>query len=122
MSASLNRIIIYAKDMQKMAAFYEKYFDFVANHLENEKEIELNPINNGIQIRLLQAAKSVKQGQVLVKLVFDVESVEEFVTKSKLTGLSFGKIHKANGYSYANTKDTGGNNLQVSSRAFKKDS
>ncbi|HHO56823.1 MAG TPA: VOC family protein [Trueperaceae bacterium] len=118
MRAGLNRIIIYAKDMQKMASFYEKHFFFRAKHLSTEKEIESNPINGGIQIRILQAAKGAKRGQVIMKLVFDVEDVESFVNKAKVNGLDF-KIHKANGYLYASTKDPENNNIQVSARAYR---
>ena len=120
MRAGLNRIIIYAKDMQKMASFYEKYFFFRTKHLSTEKEIELNPLNGGIQIRILQAAKGAKRGQVIMKLVFDVEDVESFVNKAKVNGLDF-KIHKANGYLYASTKDPEkeNKNIQVSARAYR---
>lgn len=118
MPLSLNRIIIYAKDMQKMAVFYEKHFAFESNHLKDEKEIELNPLNGGMQIIILQADKSTKRGQVIMKLVFDVEDIEGFVAKAKLEGLDF-KLHKANGYFYANAKDPEKNNVQVSARAYR---
>jgi hypothetical protein len=66
------------------------------------------------------AAKSQKEGQVLIKLVFDVEDVDGFCHKAKAEGLDFGAIHQAEGYAFANTKDPSGNSVSISSRAFAK--
>ncbi len=66
------------------------------------------------------AAKGVRTGQVSVKLLFDVEDVPGFCEKSAGNGLIFSAEHPADGYSYANAKDPCGNNIQVSSRAFRK--
>jgi hypothetical protein len=61
-----------------------------------------------------------KQGQALIKLVFDVEDVDGFCRASKDLGLEFGSIHHADGYSFANAKDPAQNSISVSSRAFVK--
>ena len=59
-----------------------------------------------------------KEGQTLVKLVFDVEDVDAFCAASKANGLEFGTIHRADGYNFANAKDPAKNSISVSSRAF----
>lgn len=53
-----------------------------------------------------------------MKLVFDVKDVAAFCEAASRNGLTFGKIHQADGYVFANTKDPSGNSVQVSSRAF----
>jgi hypothetical protein len=55
----------------------------------------------------------------LVKLVFDVQDVPAFCEAAKSRGLDFGKVHKGNGYEFANAKDPSKNSIQVSSRAFR---
>lgn len=54
-----------------------------------------------------------------MKLVFDVEDVSAFCEAARVYGLEFGKIHKADGYEFANAKDPSKNSIQVSSRAFR---
>ena len=52
-----------------------------------------------------------------MKLTFDVPDVTEFCATSYIP---FGKIHKADGYQFANTKDPSGNSVSVSSRAYRR--
>ncbi|MEP6835557.1 MAG: VOC family protein, partial [Gemmatimonas sp.] len=73
----------------------------------------------GASIVIHQAAKSVKLGQVAVKLVFDVPDIEVFKRKCESLGLKFGATHQANGYAYANAKDPDKNSVAISSRAFR---
>jgi predicted enzyme related to lactoylglutathione lyase len=120
MHAGLNRIVIYAKDMQKSVAFYETFFGFTAKADEGGGIIELTSANGGTSIMIHQAAKSVKLGQVGVKLVFDVEDVEVFKKKSEQLGLKFGSTHDAGTYTFANAKDPDKNSVSISSRAFRR--
>lgn len=119
MQSPLGTIIIYARDMQKSAAFYSKHFGFTTNGEVNEGLIELNAPNGGAAILIHQAAKSVKLGQVGVKLSFHVEDVAAFVAEAAAQGLTFGAIHRANGYSFANAKDPDMNSVSVSNRAYR---
>lgn len=77
-------------------------------------------MSGGTSILIHQAAKSVKLGQVGVKLMFDVPDVEAFKKRSAELGLVFGSTHIANGYSFANAKDPDKNSVSISSRAFRK--
>lgn len=118
MHPSLNRIILYVKDVQISCAFYERYFGFVATHDPDDRLIELTPPAGGVVLMLHKAAKSVKTGQVTVKLVFDIEDIDGFKEHCLSQGLAFGSTHQANGYSFANAKDPDGNSISISSRAF----
>jgi catechol 2,3-dioxygenase-like lactoylglutathione lyase family enzyme len=126
----LNAIVIYAKDMQRSAAFYQRYFGFTSTGEVREGLIELvaptgpngssnNGGGNGVRILIHQAGKGVKLGQAGVKLTFSVPDVEAFKTAAAELGLTFGSTHQANGYTYANAKDPDGNALSISSRAFR---
>lgn len=116
---TLGTVLIYARDMSKTAAFYARHFGFVTTGEVFEGLIELTPRAGGVAILIHQAAKSVKLGQVGVKLSFHVPDVAAFVEGAANAGLRFGAIHRANGYSYANTKDPDNNSVSVSSRAFR---
>jgi len=120
MSLALNRLVIYARDVEATVAFYEKHFGFEVLRLPGDRIVELVARGGGANIMVHPAAKGVKLGQVAVKLVFDVEDVSAFVEQAARNGLIFGPEHPANGYSYANAKDPCGNNIQVSSRTFRK--
>jgi predicted enzyme related to lactoylglutathione lyase len=115
-----NTIIIYAKNMQRTAEFYQKFFGVVSTGEVVEGLIELTSPSGGANILIQQAAKSVKLGQVGVKLMFDVENIEGFKEKSAGLGLVFGSTHVANGYSFANTKGPDKNSIAISSRVYRK--
>ncbi|AUW42349.1 VOC family protein [Rhizobium leguminosarum] len=116
----LNRLVIYAGNVEETARFYEKHFGFKATSLPGDRIIELVAQDGGANIMLHQAAKGQRSGQSAVKLVFDVENVEAFCRRCAENGLMFGTIHKADGYLFANAKDPCQNSISVSSRAFRK--
>lgn len=119
MDVSLGSILIYARDIQKTAQFYSDFFGFETDGQVVEGLIELVPKNGGATILIHQAAKTIKLGQVAVKLTFHVADVVEFVAKAAASGLEFGPIHQAHGYQFANAKDPDGNSVCVSSRVFR---
>ena len=120
MSTPLGTILIYARDMERSANFYCKHFGFESTGKVSEGLIELRPVGGGAGIVIHQAAKSVKLGQVGVKLTFHVEDIGAFAERAAKGGLKFGAIHEANGYSFANAKDPDKNSVCISSRAFRK--
>lgn len=119
MTALLNTVLIYARNMHKSAEFYRKHFGFTTSGNIEEGLINLYAPAGGTNIVIHQAAKSVKLGQVGVKLVFSVKDIEAFRTKAATMGLKFGVAHEANGYAFANAKDPDKNNVCISSRAFR---
>lgn len=120
MTAHLGRIIIYTKRLDDVADFYCKHFDFRALRLDGDRIVELIAPGPGANIMLHPMPTGRKEGQTLVKLVFDIEDVAGFCQAAKDQGLAFGAIHQADGYSFANAKDPAGNAVSVSSRAFVK--
>ena len=120
MKPSINKIVIYAKNVEKTVAFYEKHFGFKPHIEEGDRIIELMPSHGGASLMIHPAGKGIKEGQACVKLVFDIEDVEGLRDKCARNGLKFGAIHQADGYVFSNAKDPGKNSIQISSRAFRK--
>lgn len=83
-----------------------------------EELIELTPPTGGTAILLHQAAKSLKLGQIGIKLSFHVPHVRAFATQAAKHGLAFGTVHQANGHQFANAKNPGKNSACISSLAF----
>ncbi|WP_081161342.1 VOC family protein [Ensifer aridi] len=117
----LNRLVLYAQDVDETAQFYEKHFGFKAKRLPGDRIVELVATGGGANLMLHPAIKGQRPGQSSIKLVFDVEDVEAFCRRCAEEGLEFGPIHKADGYLSANAKDPCQNSISVSSRAFRKD-
>ncbi|MEQ5838991.1 VOC family protein [Paraburkholderia acidicola] len=118
MNALLNRIMLYVRNVEATCAFYERHFGFERSLDPNDRVTELKSPSGGAILMVHQAAKSVKTGQVTIKLVFDVEDVEGFKKQCSMQGFDFGSTHKADGYCFANAKDPDGNSVSISSRAF----
>ncbi len=118
----LNRLVIYAQNIEESATFYERHFGFRPLQLPGDRIVELVSQDGGANILLHPAAKGQRRGQSAVKLVFDVEDVPAFCAARALEGLVFGPLHSADGYVYANAKDPDQNPIQVSSRAFRQPS
>ena len=116
----LGRIVLYAKDVESTVAFYEKHFGFHARREEGDRFVELVSGDGGASLMIHPAAKRQKSGLSMVKLVFDVADVEAFAARRKANGLSFGSLHQADGYVFANARDPAKNSISVSSRAYRK--
>ncbi|MGY5808544.1 VOC family protein [Rhizobium sp. LEGMi198b] len=116
----LGRLVLYARDVDATISFYEKHFGFKPLRQDGDRIVELLAPDGGANLMIHPAGKAQKMGQVLVKLVFDVEDVEAFRAKCAGNGLEFGPLHQADGYVYANAQDPCGNSISISSRAFRR--
>jgi catechol 2,3-dioxygenase-like lactoylglutathione lyase family enzyme len=115
----LGRVVLYVRDVEATIGFYERHFGFKPLRLQGDRIVELRAEDGGANLMIHPAGKAQKMGQVLVKLVFDVEHVEAFRARCSEDGLEFGPIHQADGYIFANAKDPSGNSISISSRAFR---
>ncbi len=118
MQTSLGRLVMYTKRIDEMSAFYARHFGYTERRIEGDRIVELIAPGSGINLMLHPASSARKEGQTLVKLVFDVQDVPAFCAVAKAKGLEFGSIHQADGYCFSNAKDPAKNSIQVSSRAF----
>ncbi|WP_298936995.1 VOC family protein [uncultured Ruegeria sp.] len=117
-SPPLTRLILYTKRIDQMVRFYETHFGYTACQIEGDRIIELKPGSSGAHLLLHLAGRGARGGQAAVKLVFDVVDVPAFCAQALQKGLTFGAIHQADSYQFANAKDPSGNSVSVSSRAF----
>lgn len=116
----LGRILLYVRDLDAVAEFYALHFGFGVHKEEGDRVVELeNPAGAGSNIMLHPLGRGRKGGQTVAKLVFDVPDVEAFCARAAEHGLSFGTVHKADGYVFANAKDPAGNAISISGRAYR---
>ena len=117
MSPSITRVILYVKDMAKVADFYQRHFGFRPLPSARKDWLELVSEVGGCAIALHQASVAQKSGSA-VKIVFGVADVRGFKQLKEAAGLKFGSIHVAEGFEFSNAKDPAGNSIQISSRGL----
>ena len=115
-------MILYVKDIEKVAIFYQTLFGMKRIESEERGWLELESPGGGCRIALHQASKAQKSGAA-VKLVFGVEDVPAFKEAAAARGLKFGPVHvvvrNGSGHAFANAKDPAGNSISISSRGMK---
>ena len=115
-SVPVARVVLYVKDVEGVAAFYERHFGLRRLAGETPGWIELSS-GEGCTIAVHQASRTAKSGAAM-KLVFAVREVAKFKAASARRGLKFGPIHQVEGFELANAKDPAGNSISISSRGF----
>jgi predicted enzyme related to lactoylglutathione lyase len=112
------RIILYVRDLEKVAAFYLKHFGLKPLPGAEDGWLEIGPSNGTCAIALHQAAASQKRGSE-IKIVFGVKDVRKFRAERAAAGLKLGVVHQSANHEFCNAKDPAGNSIQVSSRGIK---
>jgi len=110
----ITRVVLYVKDIEAVARFYERHFGLCRVESDEAGWLELSG-GEGCRIALHQAAVSQKSGAA-IKIVFGVRDVAAFKAERARDGLKFGPIHSAHGVKFANAKDPAGNSISVSDR------
>ena len=109
------RIILYVRDIEKVAAFYQKHFGLKRLPGAEDGWLEIGSPNGACAIALHQAAASQKRASE-IKIVFGVEDVRKFKAEREAAGLKFGVVHTSRSHEFCNARDPAGNSIQVSSR------
>jgi predicted enzyme related to lactoylglutathione lyase len=112
----ISRIILYVRDIAKVAAFYQKHFGLRPLPGAEHGWLEIGAPNGGCRIALHQAARSQRRGSE-IKIVFAVKDVRAFTAQRAAAGLKFGAVHNTGSHEFANARDPAGNAIQVSSRS-----
>jgi predicted enzyme related to lactoylglutathione lyase len=120
LASPISRILLYVKDIPKVADFYIKHFGFVPQPSQEDDLLELTSASGSFSLLLHQASKGHRVGQSCIKIIFDVHDVEAFKGKALKQGLKFGMTYKADRYEFANARDPAKNPIQISSRTFRK--
>jgi catechol 2,3-dioxygenase-like lactoylglutathione lyase family enzyme len=117
-SPQITRVILYVKDVAKVAAFYERFFGMHPLPGATPGWIELAGEPRGCTIALHKASVAQKSGAA-IKIVFGVADVKAFKLAKEKQGLRFGVVHEVDGFEFANAKDPAGNSISISSRGLK---
>lgn len=118
MAVPIAAVILYVKDIPKVASFYQRHFGMKPLPSKLKGWLVMEGAPGSCSIALHQAAVSQKSGAAM-KIVFGVADVFEFVEEREKDGLKFGPVHETGQYEFANAKDPAGNSISVSSRGFK---
>jgi catechol 2,3-dioxygenase-like lactoylglutathione lyase family enzyme len=116
----VTRVILYVKDVPRIAAFYERFFSMCPLPGGTDDWIELACSAGGCTIALHKASKTQKSGAAM-KLVFGIANVRAFKSAAERDGLKFGVVHvvqEGAGFEFSNAKDPAGNSIQISSRGL----
>jgi predicted enzyme related to lactoylglutathione lyase len=111
------RVILYVKDVPKVAAFYERFFGMLPLSGGTDKWVELASPTGGCTVALHKASVAQKSGAAM-KLVFGVADVHSFKNAKEREGLKFGVVHEVGGVAFSNAKDPAGNSIQISNRGL----
>ena len=114
----ITRVILYVRDIPRVAAFYERFFNMRELPGTTNGWKELAGPSDSCTIGLHQASVAQKSGAAM-KLVFGVADVRSFKRAKEQQGLKFGVVHEIDGVEFANAKDPAGNSIQISNRGLK---
>ena len=107
--------MLFVKDVERVAAFYEQHFGLQRIGEPEDGFLELDA---GGVILALHAAKwsDGDNSESPAKIVFACDDVHAAVDAHKKNGLKFGKVFEWKGFAFADTKDPENNPIQISSR------
>ena len=117
MKLPIMRVILYVKDLPRVAQFYQKHFGMKPLPSEDAGWLELESGSGSCNIALHRAASTQKSGAA-IKVVFGVSNVRQFMKEREAEGLKFGPLHNTGTFEFANIKDPAGNSIQISSRGL----
>ncbi len=114
MLAPITRIILYVRNVDKTAEFYQRVFELKVIGTPEKGWIELG--GGGCNLALHQAAKTAGFRRAAAKIVFGVKDVSKARALLERRGLKLGVIHRSPHSTFCNGKDPEGNHLSISSR------
>src|ERR1700748_2777229 len=108
MKATISRVILFVRDVARVAAFYEKHFGLQS--LDHSEKGWLELAAGGCNLALHAATVSSRErGRSPAKIVFAVADVHAAKERFAAQGLKFGKVHEVAGFAFANARDPEGN-------------
>ena len=117
MFAPITRIVLYVRDVERMAEFYQRVFDLHPVAPPEKGWIELGA--GSCNLALHQAAKTASPRRAAAKIVFGVKDVAAAKRHLESRGLKLGVIHTTPDSTFCNGKDPEGNHLSIGNRGVK---
>ena len=118
MFAPITRVVLYVKNVEKLADFYQRVFEMKIVGKPEKGWIELG--GGGCNIALHQASKTADFRRAAAKIVFGVKNVAKAKAILMRRGLKLGSIHEAPNSVFCNGKDPEGNLLSIGNRGVSK--
>ncbi|MEO5958752.1 MAG: VOC family protein [Opitutaceae bacterium] len=116
MFAPITRIILYVKNVERVAEFYQRVFELKPVGPPEKGWIELGA--GDCNLALHQAAKTADYRRAAAKISFGVKDVAAAKSQLEKRGLKLGKIHVTPNSTFCNGKDPEGNLLSIGNRGF----
>ncbi len=114
MFAPITRIVIYAKNVEKLAEFYRRVFELTDFGPGEDGWIELAA--GGCNLALHRASKTADHRRAAAKIVFGVKDVAQAKATLVARGLRLGTIHRSPNSNFCNGRDPEGNHLCIGDR------
>ena len=107
--------MLFVKDIEKVATFYEVHFGLVRIGELEDGYLELDA--GGVRLALHAATWSDgNKSESPAKIVFECDDVRHAVSEYRKKGLEFSKVFDWKGFAFADTMDPENNAVQISSR------
>jgi predicted enzyme related to lactoylglutathione lyase len=116
MFAPITRIVLYVKNVEKVAEFYQRVFELELVGAPEKGWIQLGA--GGCNLALHQAAKTAAFRRAAAKIVFGVKDVAQAKAVLESRGLKLGPIHVTPNSTFCNGKDPEGNKLSIGNRGM----
>lgn len=111
----IRSVMLFVKDIEKVATFYEGHFGLVRIGEPEDGYLELDA--GGVRLALHAARWSDgDNSESPAKIVFECEDVHHAVSEYRKNGLEFSKVFEWKNFAFADTKDPENNAVQISSR------
>ena len=114
MFAPITRIVLYVKNVEKVAEFYQRVFELKIVGSPEKGWIEFAA--GGCNIALHQAAKTANFRRAAAKIAFGVKDVATAKILLENRGLKLGPIHITPNSTFCNGKDPEGNLISIGNR------
>jgi catechol 2,3-dioxygenase-like lactoylglutathione lyase family enzyme len=114
MFAPIARIVLYVKNVDRMAEFYQRVFEMKPVARPEKGWLELG--GGGCNLALHQAAKTANFRRAAAKITFGVKDVAKARAILARRGLKLGPIHTTPNSTFCNGKDPEGNLLSIGNR------
>ena len=111
MLAPITGIILYVKDVEKVAEFYQQVFELEMVGAPEKGWIQLGA--GACNLALHQAASTADYRRAAAKIVFGVKDVAKAKAILESRGLKLGPIHVTPNSTFCNGKDPEGNKLCI---------
>jgi predicted enzyme related to lactoylglutathione lyase len=112
----IRAIILFVRDIERVALFYEKHFGLKRVGKIKDGYLELGKSGTRIALHVARGSDG-DNSHSPAKIVFSCRNVKKKVAELTQAGLKFKKIYEYEGFCFADTQDPEKNPVQISERS-----